>query len=324
MRIPRATQSAIRSCCLISNQPSSPIPAFRLRTAYNAVSPLVLGRPMDTAYVDQLLDDCKAFLVKPRMPILSSISTRNSKPPPSRPPRAQSIFWRAMRGSPRTFPMRAAPCMLTVSVTAITRASPGGVTCTFRGIFPLRGALWQSSDARPPACQWPHLPRRPLWCHEIDCTTCFADGIRQFSIRAAATLWGFMMACHSGAFCLKASGPLHHVVVSCNAEDGKLALDRSGRVELRRKYIDVLRNLGRYCTRCELDAPDCSCIRLKHADGRCKLCTRKSERCKCVDDSCHTGGYHGGGMVFHGCRFTEGGLCPVWGASLSRDCHGVR
>ena len=289
-------------------------PGVSLDDAYNAVSPLVLGRPMDTAYVDQLLDDCKAFLVKPSYAHLEFDFDEDLKAA-SEPSATRS---RHLSVSYEEEPEDFSHARGTMYVNRIRNGDykgksrwgdmhlPGHFStprehCGNRqthGHLHANGRI--SRDAR-------------LWCHEIDCTTCFADGIRQFSIRAAATLWGFMMACHSGSFCLKASGPLHHVVVSCNAENGKLALDRSGRVELRRKYIDVLRNLGRYCTRCKLDAPDCSCIRLKHADGRCKLCKRKSERCKCVDGSCHTGGYHGGGMVFHGCRFTEGGLCPVWG-----------
>ena len=159
-----------------------------------------------------------------------------------------------------------------------------------------------------------------IWCHERDCTVCFVDAIRQFAIRSGDVLWAFKRACHSDAFLRKESGPLHHYVYSLNSDDREASKDRRGRAKVRRQAIHDLINIGRICKRCDRDALSCICNRLNHVDGKCKVCNRKSAACKCVDSTHHTGGLHGGGMVYHACRFNED--CPYYGPHYHVVCMG--
>ena len=159
-----------------------------------------------------------------------------------------------------------------------------------------------------------------LWCHERDCVTCFADGIRRFGIAATENLWGFKMACHSDVFLRKESGPLHQYVYSLGPEYAEIAKTKKGRVQNRAMLIRHMTNLGRICTRCSRDSLMCVCNRLGHIDGKCRVCAKKASSCRCVDTTYHTGGLHGGGIVYHACRFDKD--CPVYGPHYHVICMG--
>ena len=161
-----------------------------------------------------------------------------------------------------------------------------------------------------------------IWCYQRDCKRCFAAAIRRFADRAGDVLWGYKQACHSDVFLHKESGPLHHYVVSCSKEDMVLVQTRAGRTKVRRKYVTMLRNLGRWCVRCEKDSVECKCHKLSYADGKCKKCERDSAKCRCVDSSFHSGGLHGSAMIFHGCRFNDRAECPYWGPHFHVICMG--
>ena len=300
-------------------------PGVSIDTAYDAIHPFVHGDASQITRIRDLLTECKTFLEDNPVPVPEPLSDKTGSEYKAVVPDAVPV---PVLDGMQSYEQYAEDYSNARGAHHIRNIAAG----KYRGKSEWYGQHL-SGHRRPARLYCGHYQRRGhihgdtrfsndprIWCHERDCTTCFADAIRQFAIRSCDVLWSFMKACHSDAFLHKESGPLHHYVYSLNADDRETVKDGRGRATVRRQVIRDLVNIGRICKRCNRDALSCICNRLYHADGKCKVCNRKSATCKCVNSTRHTGGLHGGGLVYHACRFDND--CPRFGPHFHVVCMG--
>ena len=300
-------------------------PDVPLQSAYDALHPMVLGDMSQILRIRKLLSEYKEYLEANPLPVPTLISgrveydSRFVKPEPVPVPELDGMASYEQYAEDFSY-ARGSHHIRNIAAGKYRGKSewygqhlpghrrPARLDC---GHYQKRGDL--HGDAR-----FSHDVR--LWCHERDCTTCYPDGVRKFGIATCETLWAFKMACHSDAFLCKESGPLHQYVYSLGPKYAELAKTKKGRTQNRAMLFHHMANLGRICTRCIRDSLNCVCNRLSHVDGRCTVCKRRSSSCKCVDSAYHTGGLHGGGVIYHACRFDND--CPAYGPHYHVICMG--